>query len=214
MTALGLGLDYASDALRYRFRYLDPRYAYIAEFILAQGDTGEYEAAISAGDVELGHVTYGSQKPETLLVELPSELYASDSVVTLEVNRLSGDYVALAGVKLYAHEELRPGGGGEQYKGAAVPSYRTRIVACVPNPSTSVSRIMYEVAQPARVRLDVCDAAGRVVRTLVNAPMPAGRGTSVWTGTDKAGRVLPSGVYFCRLAAGGRFASLKLVLQK
>ena len=214
MTALGLELDYASDALRYRFRYLDPRYAYIAEFVLAQGDSGEYEAAISVGDVELGHVTYGSQKPETLLVDLPSELYASDSVVTLDVSRLSGDYVALAGVKLYAHEELRPGGGGEQYKGATAPSYRTRIVACVPNPSAPVSRIMYEVAQPTRVRIEVYDAAGRIVRTLVNSRALAGRGTVVWNGTDRAGRALPDGVYFCKLLADSKSFTQKLVLQR
>jgi flagellar hook assembly protein FlgD len=63
------------------------------------------------------------------------------------------------------------------------------------------------------VDLVVYDTAGRVVRTLVAAEnVAAGRHEVVWNGRDDDGRPTASGVYFCRLVAGGYSETRRITL--
>jgi hypothetical protein len=84
-----------------------------------------------------------------------------------------------------------------------------------PNPFNPRTLIRYDLPSPAVVNLRVIDAAGRVVRTLVEAKAK-GRGTHTewWNGTDDRGRRVASGTYFYRLEAGGEILSRKMVLLK
>ena len=70
-----------------------------------------------------------------------------------------------------------------------------------PNPFNPVTTIDYSLATPARVSLRVYDAAGRVVRTLVDARVDAGPHSVVWDGVADAGTRAASGVYFIRMRA-------------
>lgn len=83
-----------------------------------------------------------------------------------------------------------------------------------PNPVRGAARLEFDVRAAGRVHLEVFDAAGRRVRTLVSRDLPAGRGRVGWDGTDERGRVLPAGVYLCRLDVGGASVSHKLVLAR
>jgi hypothetical protein len=49
---------------------------------------------------------------------------------------------------------------------------------------------------PLTETLVIKDRTGRVVRTLVHAPRPAGTHADAWDGRDDAGRYLPDGPYF------------------
>jgi flagellar hook assembly protein FlgD len=62
------------------------------------------------------------------------------------------------------------------------------------------------------VRLEIFDAAGRLVRTLVAAELPAGRHRVVWNGLDAKGRRSASGIYFDRLTVDGWRATRKMLL--
>ena len=65
------------------------------------------------------------------------------------------------------------------------------------------------------VSLAVFDATGSPVRSLHSAPDPAtGVLEAVWHGRDDEGRVLPEGVYFCRLATGGAVAVRKVLIVR
>jgi hypothetical protein len=65
------------------------------------------------------------------------------------------------------------------------------------------------------VRLTLHDAAGRLVRTLVDGvTVTAGRHAVMWDGRDHAGRSVGSGVYVCRLEAAGEVRHSKLVLLR
>lgn len=84
-----------------------------------------------------------------------------------------------------------------------------------PNPFNPSTTIVYELPASATVRLVIHDVAGRRVRTLVDAePLGAGRHETVWNGRDEGGRIVPAGVYFCRLEAGGRAQTTRLVMVK
>ncbi|MCC6650114.1 MAG: T9SS type A sorting domain-containing protein, partial [Candidatus Eisenbacteria bacterium] len=81
-----------------------------------------------------------------------------------------------------------------------------RLFASMPNPfrNAASTQIRYELNLPTSVRLVLYDAAGRVVRKLVDQPLQMGGAYSVtWDGRDERGNTAPEGLYFYRLEAGG-----------
>jgi flagellar hook assembly protein FlgD len=64
------------------------------------------------------------------------------------------------------------------------------------------------------VRLEIYDARGALVRTLVDGHVGAGRHERRWDGRDHAGRQVGSGVYLVRFASGGQRTSQKMVILK
>ena len=52
------------------------------------------------------------------------------------------------------------------------------------------------------MRLAIYDAAGRMVRSLVNGSMPSGLHDVVWDGKDVHGRNVASGLYIINLMQG------------
>ena len=85
----------------------------------------------------------------------------------------------------------------------------------VPNPFNPMTEIRFDLAQGGRVRLRIYDVAGRLVRTLIDGEMSAGRNhIAVWNGLDDQNRSIPSGVYFYRLDAGDKLLSKKMVVLK
>ena len=90
-----------------------------------------------------------------------------------------------------------------------------RLRGNLPNPFSSSTTIRFEVpAAGQRVRLEVFDAAGRHVAKLVDGFVAGGAQSARWVGTDDAGRAVKSGLYLCRLEAGGASATLKLMLLR
>ena len=84
-----------------------------------------------------------------------------------------------------------------------------------PNPFNPVTSIQFDLAQSGRVKLRIYDAAGRKVRTLLDAEMPAGWNRSAtWNGLDDGGRKASTGVYLYRLDAAGTTMTKKMVLMK
>lgn len=85
-----------------------------------------------------------------------------------------------------------------------------------PNPFNPSTVIEYSVPVSAQgeVVLAVYDIRGRRVRALASGAHAPGQYRVVWDGTDRSGRVLPSGVYFCRMSAPGFSAVRKMVLLK
>ena len=83
-----------------------------------------------------------------------------------------------------------------------------------PNPFNPSTRIAFGLSVPSRVSLRVYDAAGRLVRVLVEEARPAGHYTELWDGLDGAGRAAASGIYFYRLDAGAFARTKKTVLLR
>ena len=78
-----------------------------------------------------------------------------------------------------------------------------------PNPFNSATRLSYDVPVNGHVTLVVFDITGRLVETLEDRVMPAGKHIHVFDGTGRA-----SGVYFVRLKAQGAAVTEKLLLLK
>lgn len=69
-----------------------------------------------------------------------------------------------------------------------------------PNPTHGSTALAYTLPAPSPVRLEIFDAAGRLVRVLVTGEQAAGSYEPVWQGTDESGRAVQSGIYFARLS--------------
>jgi putative hemolysin len=87
----------------------------------------------------------------------------------------------------------------------------------VPNPFNPVTEITYGIPRgggSSEVAMDVYDALGRRVRTLVDAEVAPGRHRVIWDGTDQTGVPVASGVYFYRISWNGRSETKRMVLLK
>ncbi|HEY5133150.1 MAG TPA: FlgD immunoglobulin-like domain containing protein, partial [Candidatus Krumholzibacteriaceae bacterium] len=83
-----------------------------------------------------------------------------------------------------------------------------------PNPFSEATSIPFGLKHSAAVSIRIFDAAGRLVRTLVNGERPAGTYRETWDGMDSSGTAAASGIYFCRFDAGGYRRTIKIVLLR
>jgi flagellar hook assembly protein FlgD len=85
----------------------------------------------------------------------------------------------------------------------------------VPNPFNPATTIHYDVARGGgEVTLQIFDAKGRLVRTLVDGSQSEGQKTATWNGLNGSGQQVATGVYFYRLRAQGFSQTRTMVLLK
>ena len=95
----------------------------------------------------------------------------------------------------------------------ATPSARVDL-AVYPNPTNPSSTISYTTDVAGPVRLELFDARGRKVRTILEDSRPAGTYTTRFDGVDDRGRAVGSGVYYVRMQLDGRQYSERVVLVR
>lgn len=83
-----------------------------------------------------------------------------------------------------------------------------------PTPSAASVEIEFVLAGAGRVSVEIVDATGRRVRSLVQGFVPAGRFSLVWDGADDAGAQLASGVYFTRIQTDDGQEAGRVVLMR
>jgi outer membrane protein assembly factor BamB len=95
----------------------------------------------------------------------------------------------------------------------SVPARSNHFALYAPTPNPTVSAVEFEWVMPARarVRIDICDVAGRRIRKLLEEEREAGEHLVSWDGRDDRGVDSASGIYFVRLVAGESVALRKLV---
>jgi hypothetical protein len=108
-----------------------------------------------------------------------------------------------------------PPGGFSAAGEGPTPALGARI-AVSPNPAPLGTVLTYAVpaGHAGRVEVRIVDAAGRVVRQLVDKGQRGGGYHVTWDGLDDVGRVVPTGVYFAKLIAGTESATTKVVVQR
>jgi hypothetical protein len=83
-----------------------------------------------------------------------------------------------------------------------------------PNPFNPSTVIDYAVAASGRVELRIFNAAGQLVRSLVDATVEPGAYSVAWDGRNAAGVQMPTGVYYYRIDAPSFSETRKMVLLK
>lgn len=106
-------------------------------------------------------------------------------------------------------------GVGDACEALEVPRAVARILgvsAVLPNPTRGSTHVHLDLPSQTSIRASVYDVAGRLVRQIANGPFQAGIHTLSWDGSSRdAGRAGP-GVYFCRIALGGRAVTRTIVM--
>jgi hypothetical protein len=87
-------------------------------------------------------------------------------------------------------------------------------VSAGPNPFGRSTRLSYAVPYRGKVSLDIFDALGRNVRTLVDGRSEPGRFSAVWDGKSQSGAQVPGGVYLYRYALDDKRMTGKLTLTR
>ena len=85
----------------------------------------------------------------------------------------------------------------------------TAFLENAPNPFVNTTTVAFTLAKFSSVTLQVFDMQGRVVATLLEGPMDAGEHQASWDASQQ-----PSGLYWCRLTAGGGTRSRRLVRMR
>jgi len=80
-----------------------------------------------------------------------------------------------------------------------------------PNPFNPTTTLEYEVPSPSNVNIAVYNILGEVVAVLVDEIQEGGFYSVTWNGASVNGKLVGSGVYFCRMQAG-QFSSVKKML--
>ena len=83
-----------------------------------------------------------------------------------------------------------------------------------PNPLRSATAIRFTLPASEKVKLDVFDARGRLVRTLLSETRGAGAHEVRWDGRDGGGAEVSGGVYFYRLQTGKKVLGKKLTVLR
>lgn len=83
-----------------------------------------------------------------------------------------------------------------------------------PNPFNPSTTIKYQLPRAEHVSLKVYNAAGQLVRTLVEGQVDAGYHDVVWDSRNENGETVSSGVYFYRFNAGEYNNTVKMMLLK
>lgn len=99
---------------------------------------------------------------------------------------------------------------------SAVPAAvaAAHLLGAAPNPFNPRTTVRFSLARGLDVRLDLHDAAGRLVAVLADGPYPAGEHGVDWDGRDRQGRAAASGTYYARLRAGGEMGTVSLTLVR
>ena len=139
---------------------------------------------------------------------LPDAVMVMDLTISPQ-NRMLRVATHGAGVwerKLYLDTVDVPEGSAE--------AVRFRLNQNHPNPFNPQTSIRYYLADESNVRLELFDAAGRLVRTLVAERQSPGEYAAAWNGQDHQGRAVASGVYLYRLRVGDRTETRQMMLVR
>ena len=142
--------------------------------------------------------------PSDLRIGLEGDVHAGGEthIAPGELPRI----VEIGGVDLAGHRvELRHDKG---------PPEAFALHRVCPNPFNATAVLSYDLPSPARVLLRVYSLLGQEIGRLVDGSVDAGRHRIAWSGTDRSGRSVASGVYLACLEADGFRAVVPMVLVK
>jgi hypothetical protein len=146
---------------------------------------------------------------------LPMPFYSAVPVGASAINVVEGgmmtgiDFRLLPGGLDDIFTDVDPRAGGDE----ALPDKFT-VRQNYPNPFNPSTTLTLDLPATARVSVQVFDALGRQVITLMNGDLPLGEHKLVWNGTDASGREVPAGIYLARINTSGYSRMVKMLLVK
>ncbi len=176
-------------------------------------------------------VCKGAVVVEENLEQISAYVASTDDLANGEVEltfvpRASKSALSLPKVKRVSHEQLMPkhtaAGANYQYfeinladskEKEEVPTL-PNLGQNYPNPFNPNTTIFYSLPAASKVKLEVYNLKGQLVKTLVDEDIEAGIYNVNWNGKDSSGKPVASGVYFYRLSTPKYKQSKRMLLMK
>ncbi|HID39029.1 MAG TPA: T9SS type A sorting domain-containing protein, partial [Calditrichaeota bacterium] len=83
-----------------------------------------------------------------------------------------------------------------------------------PNPFNPTTTINYTLSKADHVTLTIFNMLGQKVKVLVNEQQATGLHRAEWDGTNEAGNIMSSGIYYYQLKNSSTCITKKMVLMK
>lgn len=83
-----------------------------------------------------------------------------------------------------------------------------------PNPFNNSTIINFSLIRPSNVKIEILNILGQTIKSFDLGLKPAGGHALEWNGRDNREREVGTGVYFCLITAGDKYAVRKMVLLK
>lgn len=103
----------------------------------------------------------------------------------------------------------------QDVRGLSGPATNFKLSQNYPNPFNPSTSIQFSLPQIEKVRLEVYDIQGKLVKTLVDyEEYKPGNYETMWDGRDNKGNRVASGVYFAKMLAGKFVQTKKMIMTK
>jgi hypothetical protein len=195
-------------------------------FQLATGDASSYVAppgGLLSSGTNLGFSSgsyYARDRAYDLSVEpaFISIPHTADSLIVVwHLGAVSGGAAQNwqgGGDESWAIDNMRVSVSGTPTRVGDVPAPNALALGHnAPNPFQATTILRVSSARPTEAQVDIIDVTGRRVRRELVA-LSEGWQDVVVQGVDDRSRPLPSGVYFCRVRAGGETATRKIIVAR
>ncbi len=182
-------------------------------------------------------ITSFRARPSGLAVELGWDVWADEDVAGFEILRADGsgqlrpilDAPLSGDRRAFVDDAVRPGASYDYQLIArgvtgwtavsprvsvTVPNGAVALRQNRPNPFHASTSVTFTLADPAPVDIGVYDVAGHRVATIASETLGAGEHMLEWNGTGDDGRPVAAGVYFCRLVAGKKTFTRKMLVVR
>ncbi|HPT71906.1 MAG TPA: T9SS type A sorting domain-containing protein [Candidatus Cloacimonadota bacterium] len=83
-----------------------------------------------------------------------------------------------------------------------------------PNPFTSTANIRYTLSKSNEVNISIYNLKGQLVKTISNPQSKTGINSISWDGKDQSGEDTAAGIYFCKIKAGNKTLTSKVLRLK
>jgi flagellar hook assembly protein FlgD len=91
---------------------------------------------------------------------------------------------------------------------------KTQLKGNYPNPFNPETSIAFDLEKDDDVSIEIFNAKGQKVKTLLNHRLNAGSHNIVWNGKDDQGNNVSSGIYFFNMKSGKYTSTRKMILMK
>lgn len=145
-----------------------------------------------------GGYLFDSLAPQVYIVYVKDSIYYSDTVKYIKPYALT----PIENLNFY----LKKFGINENSYSEA------KTFKILSNPTRTGTYIEFSTIKSTLVKLSVYNISGSLVRKLLNENKPSGKHKIYWDATTESGSRLRPGIYFCRLKAGNKTFTKKLIL--
>jgi len=152
--------------------------------------------------------------------ELGFQAGAGTSNQPHQYNRVDNDVVVNTTYQYRLRQEDRDGsvtysGIKEgRINGGAIAGASNELAQNTPNPFSNSTRIAFSVVETGKVRLDINDVFGNVVRSFEVDAQAGAKNEVVWDGLDANGIKVPNGAYIYKLVGDGFTLANKLTVAR